>query len=369
MILFLHNRYRTTGGEERAVDDLVWLVREHLGEDAEVLTRDSAALGRRRAAAGLLRGGLDPDDVAAAVRRTGARVVHAHNLLPQFGWRALAAAREAGARVVIHLHNYRLVCSVAVCFTRGEECTRCQGRRTWPGARLNCRGNRAESVAYATSLALWQPRMAAQADAFVVPSAFARERLRALGAPLGDRVTVVPHLVRGVAAAPGFDPNGPAIVTSRLAPEKGIDVAIDACRAAGLPLVVAGDGPLEAELRARAAGHDVRFAGRVPQEELEQLRAGAGVAIVPSRSGETFGLAAAEAMAAGLPVAATRIGALPELVPAGQLAPPGDAAALGELARRLRGDEAAARAGLDAVARIAAPEVVAPALAAVYDDP
>src|SRR5687767_6652760 len=89
VILFLHNRYRTTGGEERAVDDLVWLVREHLGEDAELLTRDSAGLGRRRAARGLLRGGLGEDDVAAAVRRTRARVVHAHNLLPGFGWRAL----------------------------------------------------------------------------------------------------------------------------------------------------------------------------------------------------------------------------------------------------------------------------------------
>ena len=100
MILFLHNRYRTTGGEERVVDDLLWLVREQLGEDAELLERDSAQLGRGRAAVALLRGGLDPDDVAKAVRRTGARVVHAHNLNPAFGVRALRAAREAGARAV-----------------------------------------------------------------------------------------------------------------------------------------------------------------------------------------------------------------------------------------------------------------------------
>ena len=48
MVLFLHNRYRTTGGEERVVEDLLWLVREHLGEQAELLARDSAALGRGR---------------------------------------------------------------------------------------------------------------------------------------------------------------------------------------------------------------------------------------------------------------------------------------------------------------------------------
>ncbi|HEU4977702.1 MAG TPA: hypothetical protein VFT42_02290, partial [Solirubrobacteraceae bacterium] len=99
MILFLHNRYRVTGGEERVVADLLALVREELGEDAELLERDSAALGRARAAAGLLRGGLAPGDVASAVRGTRARVVHAHNLSPALGWRALAAARGAGARV------------------------------------------------------------------------------------------------------------------------------------------------------------------------------------------------------------------------------------------------------------------------------
>src|SRR3954469_23693964 len=177
VVLFLHNRYRTTGGEERVVDDLLWLVREHLREDAELLTRDSATLGRARAATALLAGGLKPEDVAKAVRLTGARVVHAHNLLPALGWRALAAAREAGARVVLHLHNYRLVCAVGTCFTHGEDCTRCHGRNTLPGIRLNCRGTGAEAAVYGASLALHKPR----GDVVVVPSQAALRRLTELG--------------------------------------------------------------------------------------------------------------------------------------------------------------------------------------------
>src|SRR4051812_31769148 len=154
LILFLHNRYRTTGGEERAVDELMALVRDELGEQAELFERDSAQLGRGRAAVALLRGGIDVDDVAAAVRRTGARIVHAHNLNPAFGSRALAGARAAGARTVLPLHNYRLVCAVGTCFNaRGEDCTRCQGANTSPGVRLNCRGNRAEALTYAVALA------------------------------------------------------------------------------------------------------------------------------------------------------------------------------------------------------------------------
>src|SRR3954449_8489435 len=177
LILFLHNRYRTTGGEERAVDELMALVRDELGEEAELFARDSAQLGRGRAAVALLRGGLDPDDVAAAVRRTGARIVHAHNIQPSLGWRALAAARAAGARVVLHLHNYRLVCAVGTCFTKGEDCTRCHGRNTLPGIRLNCRGTGPEAVVYGAALAAWQHRLTEYADAIVVPSRFARERL------------------------------------------------------------------------------------------------------------------------------------------------------------------------------------------------
>src|ERR1039458_2316347 len=296
MVLFLHNRYRTTGGEERVVEDLMELVREQLGEQVELLGRDSASLSRGRAAAGLLRGGLKPEDVGRAVRLTGARVLHAHNLNPTLGWRALAAARAAGARVVLHLHQYRMVCAIGVCFTRGAECTRCHGRDTLPGVRLNCRANLPEAAAYGASLALWQRRLIEQADALIVPSALARERLRALGAPLPwERVHVLPPPVRSFSDRPGSPSGSYALVASRLAPEKGVDVAIAACRLAGLPLVVAGDGPELESLRELAGDCDVRFAGRVDAAELDRLRAGASIALVPSRSAETIGMAAGEA--------------------------------------------------------------------------
>jgi glycosyltransferase involved in cell wall biosynthesis len=363
VILFLHHRYREAGGEEQAVGDLLWLVREHLGEDAELLTRDSATTGRAGAAAGLLEGGLHPAEVARAVRRTRARIVHAHNLNPTLGWRALAAAREAGARVVMHLHQYRLVCAVGVCFTHGHECTRCHGRNTLPGVLRNCRGSALEALTYGAGLALWQRRLVSQVDAFVVPSRFAEQRLGALGARIGA-AHVLPHVIRNFAPAAVATPGGPALLAARLVPEKGIDIAIDACRIAGVPLVVAGDGPERRRLEARTDA--VRFVGRVDGPALDGLRREAALTLVPSRSAETFGLAAAESMAAGLPVAASRIGGLPELVPGEWLAAPGDALALSQVIGRLATDRSAGETAIARVRAITAPEVVAPALARIY---
>ena len=368
MVLFLHSRYRMSGGEERVVENLTWLVREYLGEQAQALERDSSALSRERAALGLLRGGLGASEVEAAVRDRGAGIVHAHNLQPTFGWRGLRAARLAGARVVLHLHQYRLVCAIGVCFTRGAPCTRCHGRNTLPGIALRCRGGVGESLAYGAGLALWQRRVIEQADALLVPSEFALVRLRELGAPLPwARTHVLRPPLRAFADRSSAAEGSYALVVSRLSAEKGVDVAIDACELAGVPLLIAGDGPQRAELEARASAGSgsVRFLGAVDEAELARLRAGAALALVPSRS-ENFPMAAAEAMAAGVPVVASRVGGLTELVDEQGLVPPEDPGMLAQAIERRFGDAEAGGAGIERVRSLCAPEVVARQLADVY---
>jgi len=370
VILLLHNRYRTLGGEERVVQELLRILPQELGEEVGLLERDSAALSRARAAAGMLRGGLDPRAVGDAVRRSGARVVHAHNVHPAFGWRALAAARAAGARTVLHLHQYRLVCAAGTCLDpAGLDCTRCHGRDSRPGVRLRCRGSLPDALVYGAALPLWSRRLVGEADALVTVSRFTLERLRTLGAPIeGREVAVIPNPVPPPARRADPARGGYAIVSARFAPDKGVDVAIAACAQAGVALVVTGHGPQESELRALAArlGGDVRFAGRVPDAELAALRCGAALAIVPSRFAETFGLSAAEAMACGLPVVGSAVGALPDLLEPEDLVPAGDAAALAAAIGRRYGDGAAGARNAERIAAHASPPAVARALSAVY---
>jgi glycosyltransferase involved in cell wall biosynthesis len=95
------------------------------------------------------------------------------------------------------------------------------------------------------------------------------------------------------------------LIVSRLIPYKRVDLAVQACTRLSLPLVVAGDGRDRARLEAMA-GPTVRFAGRVPDDDLPDLLARCRAFIFPGM--EDFGIAPVEAQAAGRPVIAYRGG-------------------------------------------------------------
>ena len=148
---------------------------------------------------------------------------------------------------------------------------------------------------------------------------------------LGAReVRIIPSGVE-LPAKVGEEADPPELLyAGRLSAEKGVLELAEA--AAGLPLVIAGDGPL----RKRVPG----ALGFVPHEELQQLYARAAVVVCPSRR-EGFGVACLEAMAHGRPVVATRVGGLRDLVVDGEtglVVPPRDVRALRAALERLLAD-------------------------------
>ena len=329
MILILHNRYRAAGGEERAVADLAALLARR-GHDVEVLERSSQGLGRRQAARGMIAGGLHPEQIGELVRQRGADVVHAHNIHPLFGSRALAAARAAGARTVLHLHNFRLFCAIGIAYRDGSPCFRCRRGRTLPGLRLRCRGSLPEAAVYATGLWRQQPQLFEHVDRFVAVSEALANRLRDLGLPASLTATLPNFVPQDELALDSCAGAGEFVLASgRLTEEKGFDTAIAAARAAGVPLVIAGAGPDQPRLRALAAGAEVRFAGRLERDALAELRRRAAAVLVPSRWEEPCPYAVLEALAAGVPVLASDQGGLPELVGEESVVPAGDEAAWG----------------------------------------
>jgi glycosyltransferase involved in cell wall biosynthesis len=110
---------------------------------------------------------------------------------------------------------------------------------------------------------------------------------------------------------------GRAVWSGRITPEKGLHLAIDAARAAGLSLEFAGpvshEDYFQAEIEHRL-GSDVVYRGHLAHDELRNLMSSGAVFISSPLWAEPFGLSAVEALAAGTPVAAFANGALPEII-------------------------------------------------------
>jgi glycosyltransferase involved in cell wall biosynthesis len=168
-------------------------------------------------------------------------------------------------------------------------------------------------------------------DRFVAPSRYAAGQLERLGLPAG-RTEVVPHYIPATTFADRSraDRGQFALAVGRLAAEKGFECAIDAAAIAGVPLKIAGEGPVERDLarRIEADRAPVELCGKVPPDTLRDMLRRAAMVVVPTTGNETFGFAALEAMAAGVPVVASRAGALPEIAGAEACVPRGDALAL-----------------------------------------
>lgn len=102
-----------------------------------------------------------------------------------------------------------------------------------------------------------------------------------------------------------------ALVVSALVPYKRVDVAVAACRAAGVPLKVVGQGP-EAQALARLGGPDVTFLGTLPDADVREMYRRASMVLLPGE--EDFGLVPVEAQACGTPVVALGRGGATETV-------------------------------------------------------
>jgi glycosyltransferase involved in cell wall biosynthesis len=335
-VLLLHNRYRLAGGEERYVAQLAELLGRR-AESVAVIERSSEEVGSVGAASGLLRGGLNPDEVRAAVENSGATIVHAHNIHPAFGWRALAAAREAGAKTVLHLHNYRLFCAIGIAYRDGQDCTECALKQTRHALKYNCRDSMAESAVYAAGLGRNQDRLIASVDRFVSPVDQLAGDLEELGFDLP--MSVLPTwLPEGDFVTASESSNGEyGLFAGRVTAEKGIFVAIEAAARSAVPLRVAGTGPdiqqaVEFALDLKAP---VEFLGQIDGQGMVAARMGAAFCIVPSLWREVLPFSALEALAAGLPLLVSDRGGLPELTTADLVHPAGDVDALAASMRDL----------------------------------
>ncbi|MFE9095781.1 glycosyltransferase [Streptomyces sp. NPDC007264] len=353
-VLVVHNRYASAqpSGENKVVDQEVALLRE-AGHRVEVFERRSDDIAGRSLAAKAALPLLVPwnpavrAELAARLRSERPEVVHVHNVFPLLSPAVLAACADAGVPAVATLHNYTQICPPGTLQRDGRPCAECVGATPLPAVRHGCyRNSRLATVPLAVSMSVNRRRWWTGVERFFCISAAQRDVLVGAGMPaerLGVKHNFVPE--------PGVLRAGPGehlLYLGRLAEAKGVRLLmaawdeIAAGGGVGVPLVVAGTGPLEREVAAWAAGRDdVRYAGLYDTAECRQAVARSVAVVAPSTWLEAFGLVVVEAMAAGVPTVAAGHGAFVELVEdgvTGLLHRPGEPGSLVSCLRRIAAD-------------------------------
>jgi glycosyltransferase involved in cell wall biosynthesis len=334
-ILLVHNTYQHRGGEDSVVEAEIELLAAR-GNQVRLFGRhndDIAGIGRASLALQTQWSRASARALSGEIASWGPDVVHVHNTFPLISPSAYWACAVARVPVVQTLHNFRLLCPQAMFLRDSKVCEDCQGKLPWRAALHGCyRDSRAQSSVLAGMLILhralgtWRNKV----TRYIALNEFCRRKFIEGGLP-AQRIVVKPNFVD--CAAPLECKRQDFLFVGRLSAEKGIECLALSAKLAGVRLRVAGTGPEEARLR------DVPGAvvlgslnSNAVYEEMERAQA----LVMPSIWYENFPRTLVEALAHGLPVIASRLGALPDLVQdgvTGLLFEPGNAQ---DLAAKLR---------------------------------
>ncbi|HEV7507650.1 MAG TPA: glycosyltransferase [Thermoanaerobaculia bacterium] len=285
----------------------------------------------------LSRNALHDRRLAADFRRflaeTRPDLIHVHHLAGHAAT-LMGVAAERGVPVVYQAHDWWAPCARAnlfdaerrLCSGPGPaKCAACLPLTGLPPAPVLNR------LLHAVRARLTR-REIRRADAFYMGSQAIRDSFLALGwLRPGDDAQVIPYGVERPAIHAAWAPRPTGVPNpplrfgfiGSLMPHKGVHLAVAAFRGvdpARATLTVWGDPRISPAYRAELdslASPAVRFAGRFEEELRRETFAGIDVLLVPSLGLESFGLVAREALGEGVPVLASRRGALTELFAAG----------------------------------------------------
>ncbi|HEY6881881.1 MAG TPA: glycosyltransferase family 4 protein [Polyangiales bacterium] len=326
-ILLVHNRYQQPGGEDAVVEAEAALLssRGHrvirYERHNDELAQASLA-NRLWFALGTTWSRETYRDLQKLIRDERPDVAHFHNTFPLISPAAYHACNALNVPVVQTVHNYRLLCPAATLMREQRPCEACVGRLPWPGVVHGCyRDSRAQTLVAATALSAHRAlgTYDRHVQHYLALTNFVRSVLVRGGLP-AHRIGVKPNFI---ADAPPFaEARGAyALYVGRLVPEKGVLLLLEAWqRRPGLPLHIVGDGPLRAEVEARARClGNVHVLGRLGRAEVFAQLRDARMLVFPSLWYEGLGNTILEAFAAGVPVIASDLGAPLEVLEGGRL--------------------------------------------------
>ncbi len=326
-VVSVFNRYAIRGGEEEVFEAEVEMLGRHGCRVIPVSIKTVPPEGALTKAALGLRttwSGEWHERIGKLLAKEHPDVVHVHNSFPLISPSIYYACQKAGVPVVQTLHNYRLLCPGALFYRDGKVCEECLEGGLRQGVRHGCyRDSRAQTAAVALmlgthrALGTWNQKV----DAYIALTEFARRKFIHGGLP-AERVVVKSNFLQEDPGPRQSSGNG-AIFVGRLSEQKGLLTLLEAWRQMPreFPLRIIGEGPLLDVLKVRKQEwrlEGVSIEGRLSRVETIAAIRNAKFLIFPSVWYECFPLTLIEAFACGVPVIASELGAMAEIVSAGR---------------------------------------------------
>lgn len=335
-ILLVHNAYKQPGGEDvvfqlerdmlRAAGHEIVEYRRFNDEIRNYsVVRRIGLLGRTVWASDTYR------DLTTLLRVERPAIVHVHNAFPLISPSVFSACKNENIPVIQTLHNYRLLCPGGNFCRDGKPCEDCSTGKFWQGAVHGCYHNsRSETAAVALMLTVHHAKKTwtEMVDSYIVLTEFSKSRYVEAGFP-EDKIKVKPNFVEPD-PGPRIGSGSYALFAGRLDPEKGIRTLLKAWlqMPQSRTLRILGSGYCQEETEAFSKVYpNVEFRTWIPRSQIFEQIKGARFVVFPSEWYENLPLVIIEAFACGVPVIASDLGAMREVVEHGRtglLFKPGD---------------------------------------------
>ncbi len=318
-VLVVHNQYQQAGGEDAvAAEECALLERNGIAvERYQQHNREIEGMSKLKLALNTVWSSHTVEAISTLIEAFRPDVIHAHNTFPLISPSLYYTAARQGVPVVQTLHNFRLFCAQAMFMREGKICEDCLGTLPWRGVARRCyRGSVTQSAVVVGMQGIHRAlgSYSRKVTRYIALNRFCRDKFIEAGLP-ADRIAIKPNFV-DLAAPKEEGSRRHALFVGRLSEEKGIDVLK---RAASLyPQAkwdVIGVGPQKTMLEVVS---NINLLGwQQPSDIYVQMRRAAYL-VMPSVWYENFPRTLVEAYACGLPVIASRLGAMAELVRDGE---------------------------------------------------
>lgn len=330
-ILLVHNFYQSThvGGEDLVFDQEKKALIMVLGEsNVFSYSVSNDKINRFKLLFSIFHNFYHANKIYKLIKEKNIDIMHVHNYFPLLTPSIFKAAKQAGAKVVYTLHNYREWCLSGLFYRKNKpDCTDCsQLKLPLPAIKNNCyRNSKIQTLlAGLASFFYKKNRHLNYVDTFFVLSETQKNILKKIQTPIFSKITIKPNFVHSIQSVNVNNLNVQNIrknylFVGRLEEIKGIELLLNCWKnlEADFVLEVIGSGPDQERLQKKYQKNNILFLGKLPREQVLEKMAQAKYVIHAGIVQETQGLTIVEALAQGTPVIGFAIGTRKEYIQSG----------------------------------------------------